>query len=485
MNAHLDARGLIGLVLDHDTFTSWDTPIDASVPDATYRAQLERARARSGADEAVLTGAGRIQGQDVAVVVSEFGFLGGSIGRATARRIVAAVTRATGERLPLLVATSSGGTRMQEGTPAFVEMVAISRTVVAHKAAGLPYLVYLRHPTTGGVFASWGSLGHITAAEPGALIGFLGPRVFEALNGTPFPAGVQVAENLVDKGIIDAVVAPEDVAAVVGRVLRLLRPHRHQQTTVPRQPPPPPSRTTAAWESVLRTRRPDRPGVRELLALGADDVVPLSGTGDGERDAGLMLALTSFDGNPCVLIGQDRRNQSPQHSMGPAALREARRGMRLADELGIPVVTVIDTPGADLSPHAEEGALAGEIARCIADMSRLSVPSVAVLLGQGCGGGALALLPADRVIAAENAWLSPLPPEGASAIVYHDTEHAPLLAERQKISCLDLLEENIVHVVVPERPPAQENPQVFVQAIVAACASAMRELAAPGGRSAR
>jgi acetyl-CoA carboxylase carboxyl transferase subunit beta len=168
--------------------------------------------------------------------------------------------------------------------------------------------------------------------------------------------------------------------------------------------------------------------------------------------------------------------------MGPAALREARRGMRLADELGVPVVTVIDTPGADLSPRAEEGALAGEIARCIADMSRLSVPSVAVLLGQGCGGGALALLPADRVIAAEHAWLSPLPPEGASAIVYHDTEHAPLLAERQKISCLDLLDENIVHVVVPERPAAHENPQVFVQAIVAACASAMRELTDPGSR---
>ena len=97
---------------------------------------------------------------------------------------------------------------MQEGTPAFVQMVAISRAVVAHKAAGLPYLVYLRHPTTGGVFASWGSLGHVTAAEPGALIGFLGPRVFEALNGTPFPAGVQVAENLVDKGIIDAPCRP-------------------------------------------------------------------------------------------------------------------------------------------------------------------------------------------------------------------------------------------------------------------------------------
>jgi acetyl-CoA carboxylase carboxyl transferase subunit beta len=226
---------------------------------------------------------------------------------------------------------------------------------------------------------------------------------------------------------------------------------------------------------VLLTRRPDRPGVRELLALGADDVVPLSGTGEGERDAGLLLALTSFAGRACVLIGQDRRNQARQ-SMGPAALRAARRGMRLAAELGLPLVTVIDTPGADLSPRAEEGALAGEIAHCLANMSSLSVPSVAVLLGQGCGGGALALLPADRVIAAEHAWLSPLPPEGASAIVHHDTDHAPLLAEQQRIGALDLLDDGIVHAVVAENPAAHENPRAFVRAMVAACASALREL---------
>ena len=96
---------------------------------------------------------------------------------------------------------------MQEGTPAFVQMVRISQAVAAHKAAGLPYLVYLRHPTTGGVMASWGSLGHVTVAEPGALVGFLGPRVYEALYGKPFPEGVQTAENLYAHGIIDAVVA--------------------------------------------------------------------------------------------------------------------------------------------------------------------------------------------------------------------------------------------------------------------------------------
>lgn len=189
---------------------------------SAYAEDLAAARERSGCDEAVLTGEGLLRGRRVAFVVSEFRFLAGSIGLATADRIVAAVERATAAGLPLLAAPSSGGTRMQEGTAAFVQMARITAAVMAHRAAGLPYLVYLRHPTTGGVFASWGSLGHVTAAEPGALIGFLGPRVYEGLYGEPFPPGVQVAENLAAKGLLDAVVAIDDLAGVASAALDVL-----------------------------------------------------------------------------------------------------------------------------------------------------------------------------------------------------------------------------------------------------------------------
>lgn len=479
MTTRLGARALVDLVLDDGTFTPWDQPAGTDGVDPDYAAELQAARERSGVDEAVICGRGAIQGHEVAVVVGEFRFLGGSIGVATARRIVSAVERATREGLPLVAAPSSGGTRMQEGTPAFVTMVDISRAVDAHKRAGLPYVVYLRHPTTGGVFASWGSLGHVTVAEPGALIGFLGPRVYEALNGEAFPAGVQVAENLVARGVIDAVVPVEELAGVAARVLHLLTPAVHVRREAPAPSVVP--RAVTAWESVLLTRRPDRPGVRELLRHGADDVIPLSGTSDGEHDAGLLLALTSFDGVPCVLVGQDRRNQLAHEAMGPGALREARRGMRLADELGLPLVAVIDTPGADLSPRSEERALAGEIARCLVDLTNLRVPSVSVLLGQGCGGGALALLPADRVVAAEHGWLSPLPPEGASTIVHHDVTHAEEMTVRQRIGSHDLLEDGVVHVVVPERPTAHLDHRAFARDIATACAHQVRELLAVPG----
>ena len=219
------------------------------------------------------------------------------------------------------------------------------------------------------------------------------------------------------------------------------------------------------WESITRSRREDRPGVRRLLKYAATDVIPLNGTGQGESDPGLMLALVRFGDTPCVLLAQDRRGQTELHPLGPGALREARRGMRLAAELRLPLLTLIDTPGAALSPEAEEGGLAGEIARCLADLVTLEAPTLSLMLGQGTGGGALALLPADRVVAAQHAWLSPLPPEGASAIVHRDLDHAPDMARAQKVRALDLKAAGLVDVVVPELPDAADEPEEFCRRV--------------------
>jgi acyl-CoA carboxylase subunit beta len=451
---------LLDLVLDPGSWQSWDDPpVDLPVsPD--YAAQLAVARDRTGLDEAVTTGEGRIAGRRVAVLAGEFGFLGGSIGVATAERLVRGIERATVERLPLLAAPTSGGTRMQEGTVAFLQMVKIAAAVAVHRAEGLPYLVYLRHPTTGGVFASWGSLGHLTVAEPGALIGFLGPRVYEALYGRPFPAGVQRAENLYEHGLVDAVLPASALAQIADRTLTVLLAEREGLPPVPELPREP-LPDVPAWESIRISRRRDRPGVRRLLRYAATDVVTLNGTGAGEQDPGLLISLARFGGAPCVVLGQDRRGQTAESALGPAALREARRGMGLAAELRLPLVTVIDTPGAALSQEAEEGGLAAEIARCIAELVTLDAPTLCLLLGQGTGGGALALVPADRVVAAQHAWLSPLPPEGASVIVHRTTEYAAQMAADQGVRSLDLLRSGVIDRIVAERPDAADEPADF------------------------
>lgn len=458
--ARLRATEFLDVLVDPGSWRSWDEPL--AVPrdgDVGYATELARARARTGLDEAVISGEGRVQGHRMAVVACEFGFLAGSIGVVSGERLCRAVERATAERLPLLASPASGGTRMQEGTVAFVQMIKVAGAITDHMASGLPYLVYLRHPSTGGAFASWGSLGQLTFAEPGALIAFLGPRVYEALHGAPFPPGVQVAENLYAHGLVDAVVPPNRLAEVVAGALAVMCAPR----AAPRPAGVPPDRpvTDTPAESIRRTRRPERPGVRALFAVAARDVTPLNGTGAGETDPALLLALARIGNAPCVVVGQDRAGQQGQ-PLGPAALRTARRGIRLAAQLRLPLVTVIDTGGAALSPQAEEAGLAGEIARCTAELLTLPTPTLSILLGQGAGGAALAMLPADRVVAAQHAWLSALQPEGASAILYRTVERPAEIAERQGVGAAHLLSERIVDRVVEERPDAAEQPEAFL-----------------------
>lgn len=462
----LGGAELLEQILDPGSFRSWDRPVSAPPrPDAAYLADLARARARSGTDEAVLTGEGTLGGVPVAVLASEFTFLGGSIGRAAAERIVAAIEEAGRRRLPLVAAPASGGTRMQEGTLAFLQMVRITEALMAFKILGMPYLVYLRHPTTGGVFASWGSLGHLTVAEPGGLVGFLGPKVYAGLTGQEFPAWVQSSEHLLAHGTVDAVAdAPgfRDLAAEALGILAGKGTWKGAGTpSVGPTPtgtpqvrtdggPLPADGNASAWHSVLRTREGGRPGLAELLDGGFGRLVRLHGTCRGAASASTAVVLAELEGRPVIVVGQDRAAQRAGSVLDVAGLAQARRGMRLAEELGLPLVTVVDTPGAELSVRAEESAIAGGIADCITRMLGLTVPSVAVLLGEGTGGGALALAAARRTVAAEHAWLAPLPPEGASLIVHGDTSLAAELSGRQRIGAGALLEDGAVDEVVGE-----------------------------------
>ena len=204
------------------------------------------------------------------------------------------------------------------------------------------------------------------------------------------------------------------------------------------------------------------------MALGSDNVIELSGSGDGRISPAVKVALTRIANRPVVIIGQDRHHQPPhaETELGPAALRFARRGITLAHSLQIPLVSIIDTPGAELSAAAEEQAMAGSIARTLGELVDVDVPTVSVILGQGCGGGALAMLPADKVLAAAHGWLSPLPPEGASAIIYRDTAHAPAMMENQGVSAQALVSSGIIDGIIPEIPDASDEPTTFINRVI-------------------
>lgn len=200
---------------------------------------------------------------------------------------------------------------MQEGTPAFALMVSITTAVYRHKDAHLPFLVYLRNPTTGGVMASWGSAGHFTFAEPEALLGFLGPRVVELTTGSPIPQGVQSGENLAAKGVIDGVVSPQQLRAALNKIVNVLlipsTTSSHTQLPTPEQ-----SSVPSAWEAITATRRNDRPGIQSLLsAIGEANYIELSGSGDGRISPSVVVALARIEGRTVVVVGQDRHAQPP------------------------------------------------------------------------------------------------------------------------------------------------------------------------------
>jgi acyl-CoA carboxylase subunit beta len=234
-----------------------------------------------------------------------------------------------------------------------------------------------------------------------------------------------------------------------------------------------------AWTSLQHVRDRRRPGAGVVVDALAADVTPLHGARDGRPDDPACFAgLARLCGHPAVVVAQRRRGDGTPAVMNASGYRKARRAMALAAELRLPLVTIVDTPGAELSEDAERGGLAGEIAGCLADMAVLPVPTLALLLGEGGSGGALALLAADRIVAAEHASLGVIAPEGASAILYRDLDHAPELAATQGGASWQLEAVGLVDRLVPEPRPAHEEPGAFVDRLAVQLAAELAALAA-------
>ncbi len=187
-----------------------------------YVDRLKAARAKTGRSDVILAGEGRLDGVKTVIAVQDFEFMGGSLGMAAGEAIITAMRRAVVLGAPFVFFVSSGGARMQEGILSLMQMPRTTIAVQELKDAGLPYIVVLTHPTTGGVTASYAMLGDVHLAEPGALIGFAGPRVIEQTIREKLPEGFQRAEYLLEHGMVDAVVPRHEMRQTISRLIRLL-----------------------------------------------------------------------------------------------------------------------------------------------------------------------------------------------------------------------------------------------------------------------
>ena len=401
------------------------------------------AAARSGneTDESVVTGAARIGGVDVEIAAFSFGFFGGSMGEVAGERLASAMERAAERSVPFVLRTSTGGARMQEGMRSLIQMPKVVAARIALGLAAQPFIAVLGHPTTGGVLASVGALADVTVAEAGATVGFAGPRVAERFTGSPLPEGSHTATSAYAAGLVDELVSASDAHSFVASVLKVMAPDDPGPVDAPASGDDDP---VEPWDLVQLVRSGTHPKATDLARAASDAFVELRGDRAGADDPAVLTAMARIAGRRAIVIALDR-----DHHPGPHGFRKARRCLDIATRLKIPVVTLVDTKGADPSAPSEAGGIAWQIAALFEAMLGAPVPIVSFVTGEGGSGGALAFATADRLVAFGRSIFSVIGPEGAAEILWRDVNRVPEAAAALKLTATDLAELGIADEIVP------------------------------------
>jgi acyl-CoA carboxylase subunit beta len=432
----------------HPVRQEWDAGLIAGDP-LRFPGYEEQRRALAGTGESVRTG----RTEHYAFIEGRFEVLGGTMGAAAGEKVVRAYDRARELRLPMVALTRTGGARLQEGMVALVQLARTAAAARRHAEAGLLSLAVYGSPTTGGVLASYASLVDLRAVVAGAVIGFAGPRVAEGTLGAPLPPGSHTAESVYEHGLADARLAADDVAPWVEAALGLTdRPL--QSRTLPAWDAPAAATDAAfgsvAWNEVLRSRAVGRPSGIDRAARLCSSWVELRGS-----DPTVRAGIARVAGRRCVVVATDRYRGAGRPT--PSGFRLAQRAVGLAGRLEMPVVTLVDTPGADPSPAAEVDGVASEIARTLAALASCPTPTVSVCVGEGGSGGALALSFADRLLMSEHSIFSVIAPEGAAAILERDAARAAEVAGRLRLTSGDMLDLGVVDEVIGEDQEALDD----------------------------
>lgn len=460
----LSAGERVGQLFDAGSVELLDFPVSTedilSFADTKpYLERLEQARQKTGLREGIIVAAGRIDDAPVIAAVMDFSFLGGSLGAAAGELITNAAELALERRLPLIIVTASGGARMQEGPISLMQMAKTSQALARLDEARIMTIAVITDPTFGGVAASFATLCDVIISEPAARFGFAGRRVIEQTIRHELPEGFQTAEFLAERGLIDLIKPRQALRGTLRKLLPGATPFAAEDyprvrdflvrdvARLARQDP---------WQAVQQARDLGRPTTLDYIERAFRDFEELHGDRIGGECRGIVAGIGKLAETMVVIIGHQRghtANELTARNYGmpsPAGYRKAARLMRLAAKLGLPIVTFIDTPGAYPGAEAEEQGQAGAISQCIGTMTGLPVPIVAVIIGEGGSGGALALAVADEVLINEFGVYSVISPEGCASILWNDASMAPTAANALKVDARNLLRLGVVDGVIGE-----------------------------------
>jgi acetyl-CoA carboxylase carboxyl transferase subunit beta len=362
------------------------------------------------------------------------------MGVAAGERICRAFEHASGIGVPVIALTASGGARMQEGMLALSQMPATLSAREKLARAHRPFICYLRNPTTGGVFASFANSADVLWAEPRATIGFAGPRVAETVTGEPLPEGSHTAESAYDAALVDEIVPDDELAARLREIFRQ-RQFAHAPMRRDVDEPVAPAGLDA-WSEVGLARHERRPS-------GWDYVPGGTRLRRGVLDPTILVSIQREGFAPTkmpLFIAQDRSAGHGRTTV--SGYRAIRRAIATAVRLDIPIVTVVDTPGADPSSRSEEEGIAAEISATFEALLEAPVPTLSIVVGEGGSGGALALAVCDVVMIQQHAIFSVIAPEGAASILRREDPSG--VAGDLRLTSFDLRRLGLADAVIPE-----------------------------------
>ena len=456
----MTARERVESLADLGTFKEsnrWLTSIDplSFKTRTSYKKSLFDDQARTGLTEAVITGSCTIDGLSCILIALDFGFMGGSMGSVVGEKISLAFENAAKRKIPVITIITSGGSRIQEGILSLMQM---AKTVLASnqlQQKGIPHISVLANPSTGQAYASFANMADIIISEPGAIVGVNPIRSISG-DDQKETESTHTSESHLSHGTLDAVTDRTKLKGVISVLLDLFNKEFTIKRTSSGQITYPTAQPTEAWHSVQIARHNSRPTSMDYMARIMDNFVELHGDRVYGDDPSIVCGLGQIGGQTVVVIGQQRDQTLDSTDEGsnartmPEGFRKAQRALRIAEKFELPVITLVDTPGANLSSEAEERGLGHAIASTLALISSLTVPTISTIIGEGGSSGALALGIADRVIMLENAIYSAVSPEEAAELIYQDEEKAEEVVGSLRLTARDCMEMEIVDQVVPE-----------------------------------
>lgn len=455
-----------------------------------YKERLAEAREDAGTRDAITTADGKIGGINSTVCVMNGDFMMGSMGRAAGDAIIASIEHAIELKNPFVMVTCSGGARMQENILSLMQMARTTVAVNKLHENKLPYIVILTDPTFGGVTASFAMLGDVHIAEKGARIGFAGRRVIEQNIHEKLPSNFQNADYLYEHGMVDIVVERSGLKEVLERVLTVLTKQPNEPKVIdvktPKFDTPKKSRDMGKnpeYDRVLLARNENRPHFLDYVNGIVDKWTYLAGDRCFGEDAAMCGGIGYWYGIPAVVIGQEKGRTietRQQHRFGmanPEGYRKVQRLMKLAEKFDLALISLFDTAGAFAGGAAEERGQSQAVASTIAAGLKVKAPYVAVNVGEGGSGGAIAIGTGDKVFMLENAIYSVIAPESCASILWKDNKFKAQAATALKLTARDMASLNVIDKIIDEPAGgAHKDWQTTMEMVGKTVADAIKEL---------